>query len=153
MTCERFNLIHAYHDGELSPAAREEAESHLAACEACRQLLDELRGLSAMLASADLPQVPRSAMNRMQGAWWASRPAQEHGIRRLSAWLTAAAAAVLVIVPLTPRSASVEQPIVATRSWEIMALVPPAGPREDPNAELIQAAQWIAGDLSTEQSQ
>ena len=153
MTCERMNQIHAYHDGELSPAARGEVESHVAVCAECRQLLGELRDLSQMLATVDLPAVPRGALNRMHGAWWASRRAQEQGVRRLAGWLTAAAAAVLVVVPLTSARAPAEPPLVATRSWEIMALVPPAGPREDPNAEFIQVAQWFATDLSTEQSQ
>lgn len=153
MNCENSIQIHAYHDGELSPAARAEAEAHLAVCAECRELLHELQELSQTLAAVDLPAVPSRAMNRMHGAWWAARPAQEQGVRRLASWLTAAAASVLIIVPLVPQKPAVEQPIVATRSFEIMALVPPPGPREDPSGELMQVAQWFATDLSTEQSQ
>jgi anti-sigma factor RsiW len=153
MTCEKSNLIHAYHDGELSAADRAEVEAHLAVCAECGQLLEELRELSHALAVVDLPTVPRSAMNRMHGAWWAAKPAQERGVRRLAGFLTAAAAAVLVVVPLTSQNVAVEQPIVPTRSFEIMALVPPPGPRDDMSGELMQVAQWFATDLSTEQGQ
>ena len=150
MTCERMNQIHAYHDGELSPAARGEVESHVAVCAECRQLLGELRDLSQMLATVDLPAVPRGALNRMHGAWWATKPAQEQGVRRLAGWLTAVAAAVLVIVPLSSRPTPTVGPsVVPVRSFEIMALVPPAGPPDDANAELVAVAQWFATDLST----
>lgn len=154
MKCENAILVHAYHDGELSSEQREWMESHLAVCAECRQLLEELRDLSQTLSTIDLPDMPAGALRRMQGAWWETRAAQEQGVRRLAGWLTAAAAAILVIVPVWSSTAPpLDQPIVATRSWEIMALVPPAGPRDDATTDLVQVAQWFATDLSTEQSQ
>lgn len=155
MKCEQLNRVHAYHDGELSGSARAEVESHLAVCGECRELLEELREISAMLTTVDLPEVPASAMNRMRGAWWAGQPAQERGLRQLAGVLTAIAAAVMIIMPLIPtNSPTVDPSIVATRSFEIMALVPPSGPSGDTNTELLSVAQWFATDLSTsEQSQ
>lgn len=154
MSCDRLNQIHAYHDGELSPVVRMELESHLAVCTECRELLEELQDLSSLLGTAELPELPSGAMNRMRGAWWASKPAQDRGIRRLTGWLTAAAAAVLMVVPMLPtRNPPSDQQLTATRSFEIMALVPPAGPADDSSSELLEVARWFASDLSTEQGQ
>ncbi|MCI0361593.1 MAG: zf-HC2 domain-containing protein, partial [Planctomycetaceae bacterium] len=48
-------LLSAYLDGELSPAEREQIESHLAADPEARQLLDELRVLSSQVR--ELPRI------------------------------------------------------------------------------------------------
>lgn len=153
MTCDRNELVHAYHDDELSSADRSVVEAHLAECADCRELLADLQHVSQMLNNVDFPEMSRSATSRMQGAWWASQATQEQGIRRLTAWLTGAAAAVLVFVPLYTQRTAALSDMASTRSWEMMALVPPAGPREDPNADLVQVAQWFANDLAVEQNQ
>lgn len=46
----------AYQDGELGEHRRAQVEAHLAICPACQAELDELRGLSALLREAPLPE-------------------------------------------------------------------------------------------------
>jgi anti-sigma factor RsiW len=152
MTCDQTAQIHAYHDGDLSPTERAAVETHLRSCDSCRELLSDLQHISRLMASAALVEMPPRAINRMYGAWWASAQARDRGVRRLAGWLTAAAAAVLVLVPLySPYSPSRPAEFEAGSWQETIAFIPPAGPRDDANAELIQVAQWIANDLSTEQ--
>jgi anti-sigma factor RsiW len=50
MTCDEIrSLIGPYLDGELDPSTARSAESHIAGCEACAQLLAEMRALSGMI--------------------------------------------------------------------------------------------------------
>jgi len=52
--------LSAYLDGELNPREAEILEGHLAACDACAALLEELRGTRAMLSA--LSHVEGSAL-------------------------------------------------------------------------------------------
>jgi hypothetical protein len=65
--------------------------------------------------------------------------------------MTAAAAAVLVFVPLaspTPKLQVEEQPGI----WaDTLALIPPAEGMDTPSADLVQVAQWMADDVNVEQ--
>src|SRR5262249_11419393 len=143
--------IHAYHDGDLSPEARKALEKHLELCAECRELLAELQNLSQMFATVPLPEMPPRALNRMYGAWWPTAQVRDRGVRGLAGWLTAAAAAVLVIVPTFSPSRTADYEPASSGAWqETIAFIPPAGPRDDSNAELVQVAQWLANDLSTE---
>lgn len=54
MSDQMQNKLGAYLDGELNPRARLEVETHLKECEACREELEALRHLSALLK--DTPQ-------------------------------------------------------------------------------------------------
>jgi anti-sigma factor RsiW len=157
--CDKAAQIHAYHDGELDAAARAAVEAHVQRCGECRALLDELRGLTRMLLTVPLPQVHDASMRRMQGAWFAARDARDRGVRRLAGWLTTAAAAVLLIVvffqspmnrPDVMQSAGNQGAPVMPGGEESLALsyLPPALPRDDSNAELVQVAQWMVSDLS-----
>jgi hypothetical protein len=47
------NLISAYLEGELEAARRAECEAHLAGCEGCRALLDEVRGTIKLCREAE----------------------------------------------------------------------------------------------------
>lgn len=59
--CETFeNDLSALIDQELDSARRESIESHLAACSACRVLLDELRSQRAQLAAMPRIRAPES---------------------------------------------------------------------------------------------
>lgn len=149
MTCDQNTQIHAYYDGALDAAGKQRVEAHLSECAECRQVLEELRGLSHLLAVIPLPEMPASAINRMYGSWWNSKQAQERGIRRLAGWMSAAAAVVMVIVPLMGQPS----PQAEAVTWEARGLMAPSVPRDDPNADLIQVAQWMANDLSQEFSQ
>ena len=153
MNCDRAAQVHAYHDRQLGPAAREAFELHLEQCAECVALLGELRAISRAVADAPLPIVAMAQINeRLYDAWYV---AQQRGVLRMSSWLTGAAAAVLVgALLLTPKgSTSSDTGAVATSQqqanvWEATALMPPperAGDRPD---EYVELAQWIASDLS-----
>src|SRR5215831_19396515 len=113
MSCDQMTQIHAYHDGDLSPAQRAQVEAHLLVCSQCRELLEDLQRLSHMIATVPLPELPARALNRMYGSWWASAQVRDRGVRRLAGWLTAAAAAILVLVPMYSNSRPVESDTAA----------------------------------------
>ena len=148
VSCEQ---VHAYHDGELSPEQRGGFEAHLGDCPQCQQTLAELKGLSNRFAQVPLAELSPRTMSRMYGAFHAARAHQERGVRRLSAWMTAAAAAVLVFAfvrhPASIRTS--DDQLVTTSGWpEMVAVMPPLEPRNGSTAELVQFAQWTASDLS-----
>lgn len=159
MTCDRTAQVHAFHDGQLGPAARESFEAHLADCAACAQLLGEVRAVSRLIASTSLPEVPGdTSITRYYAAWDASR---QRGLLRISSWLTAAAAAVLVgsLVLLQPADT---QPgptgptavaVADAGAWEPVALMPPPERRGERPDAFIELAQWMAEDLSDGQFQ
>jgi anti-sigma factor RsiW len=148
MMCEKIAQIHAYHDDMLSAEQRGQVEAHLASCDECRSLLADLRKLSGMLATVEFAEMPQRALSRMHGSWHAAKARQDRGIRRLAGTLTAAAAAILIFVPLH----SMSQPRVDQNiADEAIAFVPPTSPREDANSDLVQVAQWMANDLSVDQ--
>jgi anti-sigma factor RsiW len=152
MSCNRAAQVHAYHDRQLGPAAREAFELHLNDCSDCAALLNELRVMSRAIADAPLPVASSTINERLYDAWYL---AQQRGVLRMSSWLTGAAAAVLVgALLLTPQgntssdNASVASAPAQANVWETAALMPPperAGERPD---EYVELAQWIASDLS-----
>src|SRR3954451_15533581 len=154
MSCDRAAQVHAYHDRQLGPAAREALEPHLENCSECAALLGELRAISQAIADAPLPLVASAQLTeRFYDAWYV---AQQRGVLRMSSWLTGAAAAVLIgALLLTPKgnTSSDNSGVAAAgaqqaNTWEATALMPPperAGDRPD---EYVELAQWIASDLS-----
>ena len=44
MACDKTDLVHAYHDGELPADQRAAMEEHLRVCEQCRELLRSFAG-------------------------------------------------------------------------------------------------------------
>lgn len=63
MACAAFRqFVTAYVDGELVGEDREAFESHLAACPACRRLLEEEQSVAALLRSAHPPPVAPDAL-------------------------------------------------------------------------------------------
>lgn len=154
MSCDRAAQVHAYHDRQLGPAAREAFELHLEQCADCAALHGELRAISRAIADAPLPMVASAQINeRLYDAWYV---AQQRGVLRMSSWLTGAAAAVLVgALLLTPRdSTSTDAGTVASsaqqqaNAWEATALMPPPERVGDRPDEYVELAQWIASDLS-----
>src|SRR3954464_14031381 len=93
MSGEKPRELRAERDGGLPVEQRVALESHLRECAECAELLRELEGLSAMFVSAPLEPLPAGAMQRIEHAWDAI---QDRAVLRISSWLTAAAAAVLV---------------------------------------------------------
>ena len=143
MNCP-IELVHAYHDGQLQPARVAEVEAHLSDCADCRDLLADLKKVSALVAAAPMAEPTPHAATRMQQAWWAARAAQERGVRRVASWLTAAAAAVML-------AAMVWSPAPQRTETVVLApdlLLPPTTVADEPQDETIDAAQWIADDLA-----
>jgi anti-sigma factor RsiW len=157
VTCDRQAQVHAYHDRQLGPSARESFEAHLAECADCAQLLGEVRAVSRLIASASLPEVSNASISRYYAAWNAS---QQRGLLRISSWLTAAAAALLIgsLLLRPARTSGPAAPAVAVAvadagEWEAVALMPPPERRGERPDEFIELAQWMAEDLSDGQLQ
>src|SRR3954447_23427655 len=97
MSCEHEAQVQAYHDDELSPQARVDVEAHLRDCADCQSLLEELRTVSRLLSEAPLPEMREAAVGRFYGAWHRAAAGSDRAVRRITGWLTAAAAAVLIV--------------------------------------------------------
>lgn len=105
MTDQWMHRLSEYLDGDLTPVERSELEEHLAACETCRRVLDELRIVMAHAAvlpdrepEADLWPAVRDAISRGRVV-----PIQSGRARRFSFSLAqvTAAAATLALVSAT----------------------------------------------------
>ena len=145
MTCDKVSQVHSYHDRELPREAALLFEAHLAACDECRGLLAELRGLSGLVGGAALPAMRPMAVARHYGAW---TDARDRGLVRVTGWLTAAAAVVLVGSLVLSRGEPERTAARPAAMWETFAVVPPADTQAESNAELVQVAQFMADDLS-----
>ena len=144
MTCDKVAQVQAYYDDELDAPAKAALEAHLAVCVECNELLAELREMSLMVAQAPLPGMPLSSLGRYYGAWEFSR---QRGVMRITGWLTAAAAAILVAgLVMWPNKSNTT--VAKTEPIPLVAMIPPADTSGDSNTELVQVAQWMATDLS-----
>src|SRR5438477_12749697 len=92
--CNQTEKVHAFHDGEMPRGERNAFELHLMNCGVCAAELESLRTLSTRLASAQIPELSKAGLSRFHQS---TKVAEERGVFRLAEWLTAAAAAVLVI--------------------------------------------------------
>ena len=151
MSCERFEQVHAYHDDALAAPERVAIEAHLESCAHCRALLADLRGLSNLIAAAPLTAMSPEAMERLSKSW---RAARDRGLLRITSWLTAAAAAVLVGALLfVPERNGTGNPTIANSNgtdasaWETAAVMPPLEVDESV-PEIVALATWMANDLS-----
>jgi hypothetical protein len=85
MDCDMVvQLLGAYVDGEVQPTQRDEIESHVSVCGACRTELREIEQLAVALAGRDPVSVP-------PGLWGAVEQRLEPLARRRSLFLEAAA--------------------------------------------------------------
>lgn len=97
MTCdEALELLSAALDGELSPAERNTLDGHLAECEACAALFDELAGQSRLLRDLDCT-LPQGLSERILTALPEQAPAKQRKVIRWQRWGTLAACLVLVV--------------------------------------------------------
>ena len=144
MTCDKAAQIHAYHDGEMDAATARQLEAHVAECPDCAALLGELRGLSSLISGAALPETRPMAVAKYYGAL---SDVQDQGLVRVTGWLTAAAAAILIgALAWWPAESGTLQS--RPGMWETIAIAPPVETQAESNAELVQVAQWMADDLS-----
>lgn len=91
-TCDQLHLIHAYHDGELSPERAREVESHMRGCAVCVAELASLRAMSLRLRAIAVPAMPAELPAQVRASL-ADVP--DKAALRLASWLTAAAAMVI----------------------------------------------------------
>jgi anti-sigma factor RsiW len=105
--CEREPTVGAYHDGELSEAAREAFEAHLATCPSCAAELERVRAVSRwmeplrtpVLSAAEKDELATTAIHAVadDDEAQANRMRIEPGRTvRWARWVTAAAAAVFL---------------------------------------------------------
>ena len=146
MACDKTNLVHAYHDGELPDDQRAAMEEHLRVCEQCRELLAQLRGLTALFTSAQLPSLPVGAVDRIEHAYEVS---QDRAILRISSWMTAAAAAVLVgAIVFVPKEMRANEPERPDPVLQELAVMTPVEHRDSARAESVAVAQFFVDELS-----
>jgi anti-sigma factor RsiW len=125
MNCQFTNEIHAYHDEALSAESLAKVESHLKSCADCAALLKDLRRVSRMIDEAPLVAMPSDAMARLQRQMRGA--AVSRSLYRMTGWLTAAAAAVLIGVSVTgsmPSPTATGSQVANTADWESYALAP-----------------------------
>ena len=98
--------IHDYVDETLGAFERTELERHLATCAECRLLVDDLREIRRAARSLELREPPVRAWTRIERAIQLEQQARATPRPRVSraAWLTLAAAAVLVIATVASLS-------------------------------------------------
>ncbi|MEZ5283419.1 MAG: zf-HC2 domain-containing protein [Vicinamibacterales bacterium] len=135
MTCQDLPLVDLV-DGELDPASEPDVARHLASCEACRALLDDLRTVRAAAFTVERRQPPPALWPRIQAAVDEERahgPDPSAGVLG-GRWVWLAAAASLVLAtavalvalvgrPATPpqTAASTEVPLVDSVEADLRA--------------------------------
>jgi anti-sigma factor RsiW len=107
MTCDAFlELVSDVIDGALTPAQRAEADAHLASCEACAQVVADLRRIQQATGSIERLAAPAGTWKRIEAhlladAGFAAAHATHRQGRATSwrshVWLAAAAVLVLAI--------------------------------------------------------
>ena len=139
MTCPTATQLQACYDGELQSAERAAIESHSQQCPACAAQLADLRQLSAEIHRADLPLLPDSAIHRLR-----ELPVRrQRSLLRFAEWMSAAAAAVLVVglINLQRNPAPPPAPAANYERAMLTLQMDPATSGTD-SAQLID---WIAG--------
>ena len=117
------NLV-TYLDGKAGPAARREAETHLAECAPCRERAEQFRALWSVLEEAPAPALSASFDAEVRG-----RIAVEPRRADLWAWLTP-----------SPRMAAAVAALVVFSVW--LSSIPPGGqPFVEQAAQIGQSAQ------------
>jgi hypothetical protein len=118
MTCDEIRpLIHEAHDEGRTDALPEPARAHLATCGACRELDDDLHGLSRALRA--MPRIPFPA-DALDAVWRETVLAKPRTLTTSAGfWRFAAAASFvaalstatlyLVVTPATPPSPSASE--------------------------------------------
>ena len=150
MPCEWAAQIQAYYDARLTAQGRGEVEEHLRACDECAKLLADLRGLSRLIAAAPRAQLSDDALLRLRHGL---KVASDRSVLRITGWLSAAAAMILVGALVTHPASRTDNTAVATvppsASWQIQAVTPPMELADSSTGGDIVPAQWMTEELSS----
>src|SRR5688500_9911693 len=98
MSCDQSQLLGPYLDGELSPAAADQARAHVAGCPACAAELDGLRAVSRLLSAArtTYPAGTDEVMDRLRSHVRSLVDNTDTVLLRIARVFTGVAAAILV---------------------------------------------------------
>jgi anti-sigma factor RsiW len=155
MTDQWMHRLSEYLDGDLTPVERSELEEHLAACETCRRVLDELRIVMAQAAvlpdrepEADLWPAVRDAI--AQGRVVPIQTARTARRFSFSLAQVTAAAAALALVSATAVWLAVGKRDVANRPSPDTASVRPVSVSFDPRGRADSAITELERILAEE---
>ncbi len=150
MNCVFADKVEAYRDNELSPEQRAAFARHLGQCADCAREIEAFDALSQRLRATPRAAMPDDLVERIIER---HQERGERGLRRITGWMSAAAAGVLVASLVGwPR----ESPGIAAgsvekvKNWELVATNPSAPIAAEPQNELVQVAQWMADGLMSE---
>ncbi|MBO8142824.1 MAG: zf-HC2 domain-containing protein, partial [Firmicutes bacterium] len=94
MAC-RPEMLSAYIDGQLEPAARRRVEAHVRRCLRCRAELDELVALKRLLEAAPVPSPPAGLTESIVGRVRFREARRQRFRHRWRFWQGAAAGAAV----------------------------------------------------------
>ena len=151
--CENAQLIHAYHDGELSSERKAFVEAHLRECAACEAELKALRGMSTTLRFAAKPAMPAGMMAQLHKRVEEQATARaEAGAMRLAGWLTAAAAAIAMACTVQlmwgSNAGGGGGTTTVSNSWETTAVLAIADARGGTVSDEYKMTLWMRDNLS-----
>lgn len=128
MECEQITNTHAYHDGELSPEARQRVERHLAECEVCRDELESIQRLSRSFTELPRPALSPKALKQTHVRLADAVAERDAPVLRLALTFTTLAASLVILAsvwlaPKEPdRNASIVVAAAPAADWERLAL-------------------------------
>ncbi|MCD6405728.1 MAG: zf-HC2 domain-containing protein [Planctomycetes bacterium] len=150
-TCPETGKVAAYHDGELSPDEHRRMERHIEGCRLCSRELAELRRLSSLLQSAQLPRMPEDALERLRAR--CARARERSLVRTAETFAAVAAGIAVACLVLFYREPSAQPSGIAriARNEVLESVVLSAGPDAglEANGEYV-LARWMVADLSLE---
>lgn len=156
-TCNQTTQVHRYHDGQMNAQDAQAYEHHLQACPVCQAELASLREMSSLFAEASLPELSELSRARLhQAVDQRMNLAQERGVLRLAQWLSAAAAAVLVVcsVQLAFMNSTASADTSPTLAWEMTtAMLTQDNTAGGIVSDEHSLAAWIVDDLSADGQQ
>jgi anti-sigma factor RsiW len=138
--CKQAERLGAYHDGELSGAARAEMEQHLGQCPACAAELKRLRRLSELFSAAAAPKLSPEALMRLHSRVDVIPMAD---LRRVAEVVGAIAASILLVCTIWLVKGRPAIDVIPV--WETVAVARQEMPTAAPEEEL---GQWMVQDLS-----